>query len=116
MCVLDWHRDVCVRARARMRVCCSQSRGDFILVGDLMKSIALLQYSASTGELTELARDYNASWMTSVRSARRLTPTHAAFAVSASIRSASRACWRSHPVPISLSSYFPLSASSCLRP
>jgi len=43
-----------------------QSRGDFILVGDLMKSIALLQYSASTGELTELARDYNASWMTSV--------------------------------------------------
>jgi len=43
-----------------------QSRGDFILVGDLMKSLALLQYSATTGELNELARDYNANWMTAV--------------------------------------------------
>jgi len=43
-----------------------QSRGDFILVGDLMKSMTLLQYSASTGELTELARDFNANWMTAI--------------------------------------------------
>jgi len=33
-------------------------------VGDLMKSITLLQWSA--GELTELARDVNANWMTAV--------------------------------------------------
>jgi len=41
-----------------------QARADFILVGDLMKSITLLQWSA--GELTELARDVNANWMTAV--------------------------------------------------
>jgi len=43
-----------------------QSRGDFILVGDLMKSVSLLQCTASSGELTELSRDFNANWMTAV--------------------------------------------------
>ena len=42
------------------------SRGDFILVGDLMKSLALLQWSASTGAIVELARDLDAKWMTAV--------------------------------------------------
>jgi len=41
-----------------------QARGDFILVGDLMKSMTLLQWAG--GQLTELARDYNAHWMTAI--------------------------------------------------
>ena len=43
-----------------------QSRGDFILVGDLMKSVSLLQCTAASGELKELSRDFNANWMTAV--------------------------------------------------
>jgi len=43
-----------------------QSRGDFILVGDLMKSVSLLQCTAASNVLTELARDFNANWMTAV--------------------------------------------------
>jgi len=42
------------------------ARGDFILVGDLMKSIALLQCSDPADGINELARDFNANWMTSV--------------------------------------------------
>ena len=42
-------------------------RGDFILVGDLMKSLSLYQCAADgAGGIQELARDYNAHWMTSV--------------------------------------------------
>ena len=48
-------------------------RGDFILVGDLMKSLSLLQcsggVSGSAGNppaIMELARDCAANWMTSV--------------------------------------------------
>ena len=42
------------------------SRGDFILVGDLMKSLSLPQYSADGHKITELARDYSANWMTAI--------------------------------------------------
>lgn len=42
-------------------------RGDFILVGDLMKSFCLLQAVLSRDdEIVELARDYNANWMTAI--------------------------------------------------
>ena len=41
-------------------------RGDFILIGDLMKSLSLYQCSLSGGSIVELARDYNSHWMTSV--------------------------------------------------
>lgn len=43
-----------------------QSRGDFIVVGDLMKSISLLIYKHEEGAIEERARDYNANWMTAV--------------------------------------------------
>ncbi|EFJ23079.1 hypothetical protein SELMODRAFT_151061 [Selaginella moellendorffii] len=43
-----------------------QSRGDFIVVGDLMKSISLLLYKPEEGAIEERARDYNANWMTAV--------------------------------------------------
>ena len=39
-------------------------RGEFILVGDLMKSMTVLQLK--TNELVELSRDLNANWMTAV--------------------------------------------------
>lgn len=43
-----------------------QSRGDFIVVGDLMKSLSLLIYKHEEGAIEERARDYNANWMTAV--------------------------------------------------
>lgn len=42
------------------------ARGDFILVGDLMKSISLLQCSPLSGTITEIARDLSANWMSAV--------------------------------------------------
>ncbi|KAF9599350.1 hypothetical protein IFM89_036807 [Coptis chinensis] len=42
-----------------------QTRGDFIVVGDLMKSINLLIYKEE-GAIEERARDHNANWMTAV--------------------------------------------------
>jgi hypothetical protein len=41
-------------------------RGDFIVVGDLMKSISLLIYKPDEGAIEERARDFNANWMTAV--------------------------------------------------
>ncbi|KMZ57778.1 DNA damage-binding protein 1 [Zostera marina] len=43
-----------------------QTRGDLIVVGDLMKSISLLVYKHEEGAIEERARDYNASWMSAV--------------------------------------------------
>ncbi|OAY47208.1 DNA damage-binding protein 1 [Manihot esculenta] len=43
-----------------------QTRGDFIVVGDLMKSISLLIYKHEEGAMEERARDYNANWMSAV--------------------------------------------------
>ena len=46
------------------------SRGDNVVVGDLMKSISLLMYKASTEGsapvLEEIARDHRSNWMTAV--------------------------------------------------
>ncbi|AQK88922.1 DNA damage-binding protein 1a [Zea mays] len=44
----------------------TQTRGDFIVVGDLMKSISLLVYKHEESAIEERARDYNANWMTAV--------------------------------------------------
>ena len=41
-------------------------RGDFLLVGDLMRSMSLLQFKPATSTIEELARDYNANWMTAI--------------------------------------------------
>ena len=43
-----------------------ESRGDFIVVADLMKSITLLVYRGVDDTIEEIARDYNANWMTAV--------------------------------------------------
>ncbi|TXG48061.1 hypothetical protein EZV62_027355 [Acer yangbiense] len=43
-----------------------QTREDFIVVGDLMKSFSLLIYKHEEGAIEERARDYNANWMTAV--------------------------------------------------
>jgi DNA damage-binding protein 1 len=42
------------------------SCGDFVIVGDLMKSISLLLYRPVEGTLDEISRDYLAKWMTSI--------------------------------------------------
>lgn len=42
------------------------TRGDFVLLGDLMKSVQVLVYKAAENSLEVLARDYSPSWMSSV--------------------------------------------------
>ncbi|DAZ92907.1 TPA: LOW QUALITY PROTEIN: hypothetical protein N0F65_013069, partial [Lagenidium giganteum] len=42
------------------------SRGDFIIVGDLMKSVSLLSYKQLDGSIEEIAKDLNSNWMTAV--------------------------------------------------
>nr|CAG4648473.1 EOG090X00HD [Polyphemus pediculus] len=41
-------------------------KGDFILVGDLMRSITLLQYKSMEGSFEEMARDSNPNWMAAI--------------------------------------------------
>ncbi|XP_060580249.1 DNA damage-binding protein 1-like [Ruditapes philippinarum] len=43
-----------------------KTKGDFILVGDLMRSITLLLYKSMEGTFEEIARDCNPNWMTAV--------------------------------------------------
>ncbi|XP_030764681.1 DNA damage-binding protein 1 [Sitophilus oryzae] len=43
-----------------------KTKGDFILVGDLMRSMTLLQYKTMEGSFEEIARDYNPNWMTAI--------------------------------------------------
>jgi DNA damage-binding protein 1 len=44
---------------------CVVVRGDFVIVGDLMRSISLLLYKNSEGtpSIEEIARDFNPNWM-----------------------------------------------------
>lgn len=42
-------------------------RGDTVAVGDLMKSISLIQYKAEEGAFEERARDYNCQWLTALQ-------------------------------------------------
>lgn len=41
-------------------------RGDFILLGDLMRSMSLFAYKPLESSFEEIARDYNPEWMTEV--------------------------------------------------
>ncbi|KAF0690909.1 hypothetical protein As57867_017711, partial [Aphanomyces stellatus] len=43
-----------------------ESRGDFVAIGDLMKSISLLSYKALDGSLEEVAKDLNSNWMSAI--------------------------------------------------
>ncbi|ESN93168.1 hypothetical protein HELRODRAFT_187538 [Helobdella robusta] len=43
-----------------------KTKGDFILVGDIMRSITLLMYKPVEGAFEEIARDFNPNWMTAV--------------------------------------------------
>ncbi|XP_026143928.1 DNA damage-binding protein 1 isoform X1 [Carassius auratus] len=43
-----------------------KTKGDFILVGDLMRSVLLLAYKQMEGSFEEIARDFNPNWMSAV--------------------------------------------------
>jgi DNA damage-binding protein 1 len=45
---------------------CVEARGDFIVVGDLMKSVSLHIFRPDTCEIEDLARDYNSNWVTTL--------------------------------------------------
>ncbi|XP_047054864.1 DNA damage-binding protein 1-like isoform X1 [Lolium rigidum] len=44
----------------------TQTRGDFIVVGDIMRSLSLLVYKHDEGLIEYKARDFNASWISAV--------------------------------------------------
>jgi DNA damage-binding protein 1 len=52
--------------RGHILVLYLQTRGDFIVVGDLMRSISLLTYKPVDGQMEEIAQDYNSNWMTAI--------------------------------------------------
>jgi len=43
-----------------------KTSGDFILVGDMVRSMTLLQYKTMEGSFEEIARDYCPNWMSAV--------------------------------------------------
>lgn len=43
-----------------------KSKGDFVLVGDIMSSMNVLSYKALEASIDEIARDYKSNWMTAV--------------------------------------------------
>ncbi|XP_060861972.1 DNA damage-binding protein 1 [Metopolophium dirhodum] len=43
-----------------------KTKGDFIVCGDLMRSLTLLQYKTMEGSFEEIARDYNPKWSTAI--------------------------------------------------
>lgn len=43
-----------------------KTSGDFILVGDLVRSVTLLQYKTMEGSFEEIARDFTPNWMTAI--------------------------------------------------
>lgn len=43
-----------------------KTKGDFILVGDLMRSMTLLNYKQMEMTLEEISRDFNPNWMSAV--------------------------------------------------
>ncbi|XP_027838000.2 DNA damage-binding protein 1-like isoform X1 [Aphis gossypii] len=43
-----------------------KTKGDFIICGDLMRSLTLLQYKTMDGSFDETARDYNPKWSTAI--------------------------------------------------
>nr|CAB3236585.1 DNA damage-binding protein 1 [Phallusia mammillata] len=70
VCIFQW------KGERELRVECSyptnilalylKCKGDFVLVGDLMRSMNLLTYKHIEGNLDEIARDYSPNWMTAV--------------------------------------------------
>ena len=42
------------------------TRGEFIVVGDLMKSISVYMYKPVENTIEEIAKDYNPNWMSTV--------------------------------------------------
>ena len=43
-----------------------KTKGDFVLVGDLVKSVSLLLYKPQESSFEEIARDYNPMWTTAI--------------------------------------------------
>jgi DNA damage-binding protein 1 len=43
-----------------------KTRGDYLLVGDLLRSVTLLQYKATDGSLEEVSRDFNQNSMRAI--------------------------------------------------
>lgn len=52
--------------RGSILVLCVRSRGDFVVIGDLMKSISLVAYKPVDGTLDNIAGHYDTMWMQSL--------------------------------------------------
>ncbi|KAK1309389.1 DNA damage-binding protein 1 [Acorus calamus] len=62
----SWELQLECGYHGRVLSLCVQTRGDFIVVGDLMKSISLLMYKHEEGRFEELAHDRHMNWITAV--------------------------------------------------
>lgn len=54
------------QAQAHIIALHTATRGDFIAVGDLMKSISLNVFKPADNTIEEIARDYNPNWVTAI--------------------------------------------------
>ena len=43
-----------------------KTRGDFVLVGDLVRNVCLLQYKTMEGSFEEIGRNHEPNWMTAI--------------------------------------------------
>lgn len=43
-----------------------KTKGDFVLIGDIMRSMTVIQYKAVQGSFEEICRDYSPNWMTAI--------------------------------------------------
>ncbi|KAK1256749.1 DNA damage-binding protein 1a [Acorus gramineus] len=62
----SWELQLECGYHGRVLSLCVQTRGDLIVVGDLMKSISLLMYKREEGRFEELAHDRHMNWITAV--------------------------------------------------
>ena len=69
--LFDWHQDdqsldhVCSHS-GHIAALYVRTQGDFVLVGDIMRSMSLIRYDNEDRTLQPCARDLNANWMTAV--------------------------------------------------
>ncbi|CAK8675984.1 unnamed protein product [Clavelina lepadiformis] len=70
VCVYQWtvERELHVECSHQSNILALylKCKGDFVLVGDLMRSMNILSYKHIEGNLDEIARDYNPNWMSAV--------------------------------------------------
>mmetsp|Transcript_6838 Transcript_6838/g.17214 ORF Transcript_6838/g.17214 Transcript_6838/m.17214 type:complete len:1079 (-) Transcript_6838:121-3357(-) len=66
--LLQWGQDLVSECEyhEHVLVLYLKARGDFVVVGDIMRSINLIMYNQVSGQLELISRDYSINWMSSL--------------------------------------------------